>query len=394
MIAASCLVASIAFGAAAPKAQPATRPATINPRAYNPEDASITPQLAKILTAKPVSLDLKDTPALTAIEQLAKASGYSIKPGSDTWFRQGQKPKNVTLSMSNQPFWVVMREICARANINLWNNGGGNETGIQIAPGNYGYNGMMRSAASIQGPFLSVITDLRRINTVNMSDPKKVDRKIQIQMQTFAEPGVKMAQMSYQPSVVEAADDNGNAMVPEAQPDRRNMQGSNGNSWYGTMSIPYPTTNPGTRIAKLKGTIDGSLHMQSEPVEFVDPLKATNASKTLGAQKVELSFLKKDGDNYSAEIIIYRGEQDQQAFNRSLNQQPSLHLTDAQNREYQTQFRGATSDGTKNTLQYQFRPTSRDAASKPSEPTKLAMEITTAMQDIEVPFELNDLPLP
>ena len=130
--------------------------------------------------------------------------------------------------MTKQPFWAVMtRDLHWRGNVNLYYYGGEEEEDrIPIMPSNYGNNGMMKAAASVQGPFLTFVTNLRRENTVSMSDPTVVERKINIQLYSFAEPKAVPMQIQYEPTVDEAADENGNSMMPDREDNPRNMQSS------------------------------------------------------------------------------------------------------------------------------------------------------------------------
>jgi len=74
----------------------------------------------------------------------------------------------------------------------------------------------------------------------------------------YVEPKLKLEQVSYRPTVDEAGDDNGNNMVPPEQ-NERGTEGSNGIAWWGQIDLPYPTTNPGTHITKLKGRMSAKL---------------------------------------------------------------------------------------------------------------------------------------
>jgi hypothetical protein len=232
-----------------------------------------------------------------------------------------------------------------------------------------------------------------------MATPQVVDRKVSIQINTFIEPSVTMSQVSYQAVIEEAVDDNGNSMIPPQQDDSgRHMQSSRGISWHGNFSLPYPATNPGKRIVKLKGHLPATLNLASEPIEIADPLKAQETTKTVGGKrKVTFKSLKKEGESYAMELTFYRDDTDQRQFHEIFNETITLKLTDAQNRQYRYHNSGGQGSGDTITRRFTFQPppkrTSAEAGGA-SEPVKLVIEVPTGRQEIAIPFELVDLPLP
>src|SRR5215207_6517088 len=139
-----------------------TQRAVVAPQAFKPDDPAMkSPQAAKALSA-----------AMQAFAELAKKSGYTIEP-YNSGGGGGNQPRspNVTVTIDNQPFWAAMREVCTRGNVGLYYYGGEDPDKIQLMPSNYGQQHMMKAPASIQGPYLTVVTNLQRINTVQMGAP-------------------------------------------------------------------------------------------------------------------------------------------------------------------------------------------------------------------------------
>jgi hypothetical protein len=374
-----------------------TQRAVITPQAFAADDPVMKdPKAAKTLSPTMVSATFANVPALKAFEELAKQTGYKIElyePRGQTRFG------NVTATIVNQPFWAAMREICIRGNVNLYYYGDEGNDRIPIMPSNYGGQGMMKAAASIKGPFMTVVSNIERVNTVNMGDPDKVDRSVNFQIYTFAEPKAIPTQYQYEPVVDEAVDDNGNSMMPTANPDQgRNMQSSRGIAWNGHFRLPYPTTNPGKRIAKVRGHMNAMIQLGSEPFEIADPLKASEQSKTVGGRKITFkSFKKQDNGRYQLEMVVYRGaDQDQQEFQQSTyNAQPQMELTDAGKGRYQIWSSGGHGSQDEITRQFTFSRRGGEAAGAASpEPTKVTIQIPTATQEVAIPFELVDLPMP
>ena len=270
----------------------------------------------------------------------------------------------------------------------MFNNGGEEERTIKIAPGNYGGPSGMRGPVSIKGPFFAIATYLERENTVNMATPANVNRSIHVQMQIAFEPGAAVSEISYEPVVDEAIDDNGNAMIPTARPRNfpQNMQHPRGVMMYESINLPYPTTNPGHHIVKIKGHVPAKVQTSSETMEIPDPLNAADTTKTLGGKSVTVSKVTKANGRYQVQVITTRGDDDPQSF--SMNQtQPRLHLTDAQGNAASQYTMGWNSDADKRTITYGFNPSA-------GAPVKLVVEVPTGVQEIGIPFELDNLPLP
>ena len=395
---------SLALGGTPRPAQVVTtQRAVVSAEAFKPDDPAMkSPQAAKALSATMVSATFNKTPAMEAFAELAKQSGYTIEP----YDSGGPAPRYaaVTVTITNQPFWFAMREVCTRANVGLYYYGDEDPGKILLMPTNYGQQHMMKAAASIRGPYLTVVTYLSRINTVAMGAPDKTDRKVSIQLQGFAEPKARPVQYGYQPVIDEAVDDNGNSLAPDDSARQQHMQSGRGVSWNGHVQLPYPTTNPGKRIARLRGHFNAKMQLQSEPWEIADPLKAGETSKTIGGKKITFkSMTKNERGQYTAEILFYRGEnEDQQTFQQNaFSTEPVLKVSDSAKGRYQAYSSGGSSDGEKVTRRFRIsrRSPGRAAAGavskgEPPEPDKLVLEIPSLTQDVAIPFELVDLPLP
>jgi hypothetical protein len=398
------LAASAAAFAGTPRPQQVvtTQRAVVAPEAFKADDPVMqSPQAAKALSATLVSARFENTPALDAFAELTKKTGYAIQPyemGGGNQTKYGR----VTVNIVNQPFWFAVREICTRANVSLYYYGDSEPDTIQLMPSNYGQQHAMKAAVSIQGPYMTVINHLQRVNNVNMAEPEKVDRRVNFQINTFAEPKARPTQYAYQPVIDEAVDENGNSMMPDPTERQEHMQSTRGVSFHASVRLRYPTTNPGKRIARVRGHIDAKVQLQSEPWEIADPLKATEQTKTFGTKKVTFKRFTKSGDGrYLAEFVFYRGEnEDQQTFQRNAHQtEPALKLIDAANARYQSWSAGGSSNDKEATRQFTFARRDsggRRVAASPdaADPTKLVLEVPTEMKDVAIPFELVDLPLP
>ncbi len=339
---------SIVLGQPKPAATPpTTQPAVINLDPFA-GDSKVSPELAAKLKAKLITFNVTNTPVLTALDQLGKQVGYQIKPAWDNVFR-GNRTNNVTLSAVDQPFWQVLRDICVRGNVTIYNNGGDEDRVIHIAPGNYMGPSGLRGTVSIEGPFLLVPSYIERENAINMATPDKVNRNIHIQAQIYIEPSVVVSQMSYDPIVDEATDDHGNSMAntigrlnPLVQ--NRNMQQSRGIGGWCRISMPYPTTNPGTHITKIKGHMTAMVAGgKGGTFEVPDPLNAAESTQTIAGQRMTFKSLKKENNAYRLELQIFTDGRDmQELFNGGGIR---YHLTDARGNEARSFNQGASGNG-------------------------------------------------
>jgi hypothetical protein len=241
---------------------------------------------------------------------------------------------------------------------------------------------------------MTLVTNIQRENTVQLNKPDVVNREIQIQICTFAEPKAVPTQYAYQPQVDEAIDDNGNAMTPETQSaSQGSMQSGQGIGWNGYFQLPYPPSNPGKRIAKIRGHMAAIAQFGSEPIDITDPLKAAETTKTVGGQRITFKSLKKrDNGQYILELVYYRDGRDQNVFNQLYNTKVDLKLIDAKDGRYQFYNAGGHGDGESITREFNFSRRSNEPNAP--EPTKLTIQVPTATQPIDIPFELVDLPMP
>ena len=124
---------------------------------------------------------------------------------------------------------------------------------------------------------------------------------------------------------------------------------------------------------------------------MADPLKAVDVSKTIGGQQMTIKSLKKNNNQYELELVYHRGSTDPQTFSRShRNLMPNLKLTDASGGSYMARQSGGRGDGESITRTFVFY----SRGGKPGEPTKLTLEVPTTTQELSIPIELVDLPMP
>jgi hypothetical protein len=344
-----------------------------------------------------VSLKFTDADVRTVFDELAKKSGYEIAPFNENFFQHANLNK-VTVDIDRQAFWSAFREISAKAGVSLQNTGyGGNDRRILYMPGGGGGNAM-KCPASINGAFMVVATSISRSNYVDLANPQNINRGLNLQLQVYTEPKVRVIGYSYQPELEEAADDRGNSLLAGGR-ERfmgREMNNARGWIWNVNCALQYPTANPGQKITKLRGKLRFTVPTRTETVEVADVMKARDISrKTAGGRRFMLKEVRRVSDrNYQVSVVLYRDNMDQQKFFQ-LIQAPGVRLFDAQGREfnYNGVNRSGAGDQADAVLNFFARPRD-DGGAGPGEPAKLTWEVSAGTQELVIPFEFADLPLP
>ena len=354
-----------------------------------------------------ITLKMTDVRPEAVMAEFAKQSGYEIQPGNDSMWQQGNLP-NVSVAIDQQPFWAAFKQFCTDAGLVLYNSGSGSRA-IQLAPSNqYGGSSLFKCPASANGAFLVLVTNLQRTNSVDLSNSQNIQRNMSMQMQVMAEPKVRIVRFSYNPELTEAVDDKGNSLLiaGRSYDGGMNMSSSRGLMWNVSSSLQYPA-NAGQKIAKLRGRMRVMAQVRSEKIEIPDVLTAKDVSKTLDGHRMTLKEVKKTSDRqYQLTIVFYRDSMDQQKFYEMVNN-PTVRLLDSEGREFSFNGNyGGNSSGEQSEMKLGFSQGSPggiirrrigDAgtpAPAGSEPAKLVWELATSTQEIFVPFEFTDLPLP
>src|SRR6185295_2370613 len=90
---------------------------------------------------------------------------------------------------------------------------------------------------------------------------------------------------------------------------------------------------------------------------------------------------------YRLEFQFLRSDEQDQDFNKLWNEQIGLHLTDANGNEANFYQSGGTGNNEGITRYFSFRQLA-------GAPTKLVIDLSTGIQEINIPFELVNLPMP
>jgi hypothetical protein len=337
-----------------------------------------------------VSLDVKDASVREVIEELSRQSGYAIRPYHDNIFEQADLP-TITLAAKDQPFWQVMREVMSRGEVAIYESGRNDRVLLLMPQRNMG-DMLAGAPCSHSGAFMFVATNIQRNHSVNLAHPQNVSRNMSIQLQVYCEPKVKILRYTYQPEIDEAVDDKGNSL--------RNAQNGGGYAsgrqsvWSISVPLTYPQ-NPGERIAKLKGTLRMSVQTRSETLEVTDLASFKPLSRTVGGRRVQIASFRKTGNNQvHAKLIVHRDGMDQQVLVDLANNPQAVQLLDKDGKPWRYAGGGSSTTGDRLEMDIQFHNNAGGEEDNPGEPARLVWEVPTAVQEIAIPFEFDNLPLP
>jgi hypothetical protein len=340
-----------------------------------------------------VTLDVKDAPIRDVLEQLSKQTGYKIQPYNDSGFDQANLP-NITLSVKDQPFWQVMREVMNKGEVAVYESGNNDDIMRMMPQRNMGRS-MSNAPVSLNGAFMVLATNIQRNNSVDLSNPDNVQRSMSLQLQVYSEPKVNVLRYSYQPEIEEAVDDKGNSMA-----NKQNSHGgySSGRQSVWSVGIPlvYPDS-PGSKIARLKGKIRMTVQTRSDKFEVSNLLETKDKTEKVGGRRVTFVSAKRNNNNqYAVKVVLYRDGMDQQAFYDMMNNPSGVRLLDKDGKvwRYSGSGSGSSSGDRYEREMIFYNNRGGDEANAPGEPVTFVWELPTGTQEITIPFEFSNLPLP
>lgn len=357
-----------------------------------------------------VTLHLKDAAPADAVAALAKAARGPLRTYPDNLFDHGQWPR-VTLELDRVPFWDALRQLCDRLGLapNGWNDG------VRLMPNGGDGEGQFDGPSSTDGPFLIVANEVHHNRSVRLAAGAAAARAEEddfgVQFAAFAEP--KLTVLSCTETVVldEAVDDRGNSLRPDEEagpaPEEPGVFVTNrGTVWDLQAPLRYPAKNPGTKIAKLRGSVTFTIQSAAETIEIDDPLRATAATtRAVNGVTIEIQPLRKEqgaggGEGKGWELkLSLTGGVTIPGLGRpdavQLTVQHGLRLLDDKGRALRTRSFGSTSTDGHRTDYRLVYIASRDEDGEPSgDPAKLVWEIPTGTKQRKAKFELKDLPMP
>jgi hypothetical protein len=347
----------------------------------------------QMAAATEVTAHLKDVTAVNALAQLSKLTGYDLRPANVEMFNQSQLPL-VSIEADHRPFWEVVQKLCGDGQIMLQNTGFSNSRTLLFMPSpRFGNMQTMDGPSYLNGAFLFSATVITRSATIQFGAPNQIRKQMNVQIELFLEPKVRITNFAVDADECQAMDDKGASLKPEGQQGPM-MYGGVGTMLNFNVPLKY-VEQSGGKIANLQGQVKLTVRMGTETAEIADVTKGGEIEKELAGQKITLRAVKQlNPRQYQAQVVFNRGEMAPQVFQQASFQRmqdPGIRLFDDKGREFQySGMNSQSSDGNSCTLGLMFFAVDQEMG----QPKKLIWEASRTTREIPVTFKFSDLPLP
>ena len=306
----------------------------------------------------------------------------------------------VTLDADRMPFWDALRQLCDRLGLapNGWNDG------LRLMPAGDGES-QFDGPSCVDGAFLIVANEVHHNRSVRLAAgggavPRAEEDDFGVQLAAFAEPKLTVLSCSETVILDEAVDDHGNSLRPDdaAGPveDVGVFVTNRGTVWDLQAPLRYPAKNPGTKIARLRGSVMFTIQSAAETIEIDDPLHATAATtKVVNGVTIEVQPLRKDqdvrggvdGKGYELKLSLTGGATVPGLARpdaAQLTVQHGLRLLDDKGRPLHTRSFGSSStDGRRTEYRLVYVASRDEDGELTGEPAKLVWEIPTGTEAAE-----------
>ena len=332
-----------------------------------------------------ITLEMKDAPALDVLNALGAQLSYPIASDSDDWL----KNIKVTVDAKDQPFWAVMKQLSPQ-----WParpvQAANDTTRIMLAGSGTNY---LSTRAAVAGPFLLSPVTLNSNAQIDLlaDKPAAKFRSINMQLMILTEPKVRASRVSI--IAKSAVDENGKSLLlAEAN---AGMQPMGVAGQMAMIPLRLQGGDIGKTLAKLSGVIRARVPSRLRRVEMKDALNGQEQTVDLSGRQVKVTVKQRDEQyDVKLQVPVTNGALDETAqsvyrdlvvvdanglplFRRAFVQTPNIRPNQW---EYTVTFaREGTSFGRQN--------------QKVGEPAKLIWELAVEPKEMEVPFELTNIPL-
>jgi hypothetical protein len=349
-----------------------------------------------------INLDLDAVPAEDAFDALAKQAGVDLTTqDSQLWASSSL----ITIKVQNGRFWPTFVELCKQAgnslipawegarprSIRLYSTGGSGTMDFASAP-----------KVESQG-FLLMPQSATRTATISYVNAGPFTPSLTMQLGIFVDPSQDMVQVG-PISLTEAADENGLPLLPT-------NRGSTG------MTISQPSLiqntpislncppNAGKKIARIKGALHARVATKTQLVEIESPLTAKALTRQIPDYDLTIEPLKQlaNGNNpntnllYQIKVSFKARDREGGGLRQESNRDfwpliSTITVTDANGLRFSTY--GWNGGGAANGIIEYTTNFIAAPGSGLGEPARLTWKVPVETEEIRIPFELKDLPIP
>jgi hypothetical protein len=347
-----------------------------------------------------ITIKMDDVHPREVLAELAKQGHVFIEPNPKTLWEDAAKesdppPTKVSIDIQDKPFWVALAQVCEECDLTPQGSANGDAIPIEFAR----HNGAFDKCPVSDGALATFVAmSIGRSSSIDFAKGNdQAERTCHVGLTGYFDPRLRIIEYHDAPAIESARDENGNdiALVP-AEPDESTSNPSN--PWGLGVEIPLNyQDNLSHKLALLKGAVHATNAIEFERFE-IDVASAQGVEKSIGG--CELSFIEVIEDKKvrkypklhaaSMKLRVRRGEvkpEDWAKMQTTIEQ--GIGFQSADGRSCVVDH----SRGSNRRDDYEFTLTApwKDEAQKP---VKIVCEIPTKTEEIDLPFEFKDLPLP
>ncbi len=350
-----------------------------------------------LISAKRITVHLKNQPIQDAIKELSRLTGYKLQ-------FQGGQARTISIDMEKATYWQVLEKICNEGQLSP---GFDDQQGIvylyqqnTISPYTY-----------LNGPFRFVAQNFnynRYVNLANLPrngfDPNMQSEggNLSFGFMIQAEPKTPILSVS-PPRLTKAVDENGTSLLPHVDENQPfvNVQYNDGNGLYrnfqhSTAVQMIKPAKDATQAKLVKGAVNVTLLAGVRPDVTFDNLKPGKKKLTATGESadVQIDDVVEQGNVWTLTLLIRRHVKDgeQPDYNWINGIQQKLELYDAKGNKFVSQ--GVTNfinnTPTSVNATYQFGPQNNIKMGPAAK--FVLVEWLTISHELE--FEFKNLPLP
>jgi hypothetical protein len=261
--------------------------------------------------------------------------------------------------------------------------------------------------AFVAGPLVLVPADIRRASWVDLDAGGAPTRDMNLNVRVLRDPALRLFAIADRLDIDEARDDQGRSLIRPGKPPEptrpHSLSDSERSIWNVVAPLAYPSEGAKS-IALLRGHLNATIVTRSEPIELLDEKGVLiPGQRKAGDVQFTIHKLEESGDGSQLSFTIQGGDGEAgsspEAWDaiRALVHGDAFKVTDAAGRLYwinsqvhsyqQNQFY---------TGFIHFRPYQAfgDDAKAAKMPTKITWNVPAEIQDVSIPVELKNLPLP
>jgi hypothetical protein len=237
----------------------------------------------------------------------------------------------------------------------------------------------------VQGPFLLRLESVRRTQRAQLTD-RAAYPSLDVRALVAWEPTLPVLGIGTIGVVTEAVDDRGQSLTGRrAKP---SVQGITTHRWQQNILLPLTCPeDPGRRIARLTGYFPMVVKGPDDFVlEIPDPQSAAPRRFTVEGRELEFKSIMRTGRRYVVNIDVFGPRDNTDRYLRFNT--TCFQLEDDRG----SKFRPTTWSFTADSRVWQLK---MEYDNFPDQPlAKLVITLPTKLQEIDVPFDFKDIPLP